>query len=311
MEIVKLFKQLKYQVIAVAIIVAIALLIWKPEVLIEGIQRSSLYAVIALPMALILGVVGIINLAHGDFMMLGAYTAYFLAVKTGMDPMLAMIPAIIAFFIIGALTYLAMIRPVLGSPELNQLLLTFGLGLVLEELVNLLFTSQPYKLSIGYVSSSLTISDFTFGTFGFVYVLAAIVVFIGLHFFLKKTRLGQSATAVGQNPRGAKLVGINVNRTYLIMFSLSIAIIATVGVLFSLRYSVFPLAGAPYTMKSFCLIAMAGIGNLIGILWYSALLGVCESIITAIPGAAGWADLVFFALIVAAILIRSYRQRVK
>jgi branched-chain amino acid transport system permease protein len=311
MPMVKLLRQTKYQVIAAAIIVAILLLLWKPEILIEGIQRSSLYAVIALPMALILGVVGIINLAHGDFMMLGSYTAYFLAVKTGMDPMLAMIPAIIAFFAIGAITYLALIRPVLGSPELNQLLLTFGLGLVLEELANLMFTSQPYKLSVSYVSSSLTFGNFTFGTFEFVYVLAAVVVFIGLHYFLKKTRLGQSATAVGQNPRGARLVGIDVNRTYLIMFSLSIAIIATIGVLFSMRYSVFPLAGAPYTMKSFCLIAMAGIGNLIGILWYSALLGVSESVITAIPGAAGWADLVFFALIVTAILIRSYRQRVK
>jgi branched-chain amino acid transport system permease protein len=311
MQIVKKLKETRFQLIAAAIVIAVLLLILKPEVLIEGVQRSSLYAVIALPMALILGVVGIINLAHGDFMMLGAYTAYFLAVKTGIDPMLAMIPAVIAFFAIGTLAYLALIRPVLGSPELNQLLLTFGLSLVLEELVNLMFTSQPYKLSIGYVSSSLTVGSFTFGTFEFVYVLAAAVVFIGLHYFLKKTRLGQSATAVGQNPRGAKLVGIDVNRTYLIMFSLSIAIIATIGVLFSMRYSVFPLAGAPYTMKSFCLIAMAGIGNLIGVLWYSALLGISESIITAIPGAAGWADLVFFALIVAAILIRSYRQRVK
>jgi branched-chain amino acid transport system permease protein len=123
--------------------------------------------------------------------------------------------------------------------------------------------------------------------------------------------LGQSARAVGQNPRGARLVGINIDRTYLIVFSLSIAIIAIVGVLFSLRHSVFPLMGAPYTMKSFCLIAMAGIGNLTGILWFSVLLGVSEALITAIPGAAGWADLVFFALIVAAILIRSYRQRVK
>jgi len=112
-------------------------------------------------------------------------------------------------------------------------------------------------------------------------------------------------------PQGAKLVGIDVNKTYLIIFSLSIAIIGTIGVIFAMRHSAFPIMGAPYTMKSFCLIAMAGIGNITGILWYSALLGVSESIITAIPGAAGWADLVFFALIVGTILIRSYQQRVK
>ncbi|MBN1691424.1 MAG: branched-chain amino acid ABC transporter permease, partial [Dehalococcoidia bacterium] len=299
MQIVSIFRQRKYQVILAVILAAVILLVWKPEVLLEGIQRSSLYAVIALPMALILGVVGIINLAHGDFMMLGSYLAYWFAVTSGLDPLLAMVPALLAFFLMGILFYYALIKPVLGSPELNQLLLTFGLGLVLEEAANLAFTSAPLKLSVPYVSASLTVGDLTFGTFEFVYVLAAVVVFYIISLFLNKTRTGRAARAVGQNPKGAKLVGIDVNKTYLIIFSLSIALIGAIGVIFSLRHSVFPIAGAPYTMKSFCLIAMAGIGNITGILWYSALLGVSESIITAIPGASGWADLVFFALIVA------------
>lgn len=311
MKIVSKLCESRYPVILGAIIVAVILLAVKPEVLLEGIQRSSLYAVIALPMALILGIVGIINLAHGDFMMLGSYLAYWFAVKSGLDPLLAMIPAMLAFFLIGILMFYTLIKPILGSQELNQLLLTFGLGLVLEEAANLSFTSAPLKLSVPYVSASLTIGDLTFGTFEFVYVLAAMLVFYIISLFLKKTRIGRAARAVGQNPKGAKLVGIDVNRTYLIIFSLSIAIVGTIGVIFAMRHSVFPVMGAPYTMKSFCLIAMAGIGNITGILWYSALLGVSESIITAIPGAAGWADLVFFALIVGAILIRSYRQRVK
>ena len=311
MQIVSKLRESRRQVILGAIIAAVIMLAVKPEVLLEGIQRSSLYAVIALPMALILGIVGIINLAHGDFMMLGSYLAYWFAVKSGLDPLLAMIPAMLAFFLIGILTFHALIKPVLGSPELNQLLLTFGLGLVLEEAANLSFTSAPLKLSVPYVSASLTIGDLTFGTFEFVYVLAAMLVFYIISLFLKKTRIGRAARAVGQNPKGAKLVGIDVNKTYLIIFSLSIAIIGTIGVIFAMRHSVFPVMGTPYTMKSFCLIAMAGIGNITGILWYSALLGVSESIITAIPGAAGWADLVFFALIVGTILIRSYQQRVK
>lgn len=311
MQIVSKLRESRYQVILGAIIMAVIILAVKPEVLLEGIQRSSLYAVIALPMALILGIVGIINLAHGDFMMLGSYLAYWFAVKSGLDPLLALIPAMLAFFLIGILMFYALIKPVLGSPELNQLLLTFGLGLVLEEAANLSFTSAPLKLSVPYVSASLTIGDLTFGTFEFVYVLAAMLVFYIISLFLKKTRIGRAARAVGQNPKGAKLVGIDVNKTYLIIFSLSIAIIGTIGVIFAMRHSVFPIMGAPYTMKSFCLIAMAGIGNITGILWYSALLGVSESIITAIPGAAGWADLVFFALIVGTILIRSYQQRIK
>ncbi len=304
-------RQRNYQIGIAAVVIAIALLLWKPEVLIEGIQRASKYAVIALPMALILGIVGIINLAHGDFMMLGAFMAYWLSVGTGMDPLIAIFPALLAFFIIGALTYLSTIKFAIGAHELNQLLLTFGLALILEEFANLLWTSQPRKLHLEYVTASATVGDFTFGTFEFIYVVAAIIVFLALHFFLKRTATGQAATAVGQNPHGARLVGINVDRTYLIVFSMSIAIIGAIGAIFATRHSVFPLAGAPYTLKSFCLIAMAGIGNLQAILWYSLILGVSENFIMSFPGFGGWADVVFFALIVAAILLRTYRQRIR
>jgi branched-chain amino acid transport system permease protein len=301
-------KQSSYPIILISVFLAIALGIWKPHVLIEGIQRACLYALIALPMALILGIVGIINLAHGDFMMLGAYLAYLLNVYTGMDPLVAVFPTLIAFFIIGMAGYRAIIKYVLGSPELNQLLLTFGLAMILEQLANLIWTSRPIKVPLTYVSASATIGTFTFGTFEFIYIGAALIVLIGLLLFLKRTSTGQAALAVGQNPRGAQLVGIHVDRTYLFIFSLSIALIGAIGAIFMTRHSIFPLVGAPFTMKSFCLIAMAGIGNLTGILWCSLILGLAENFVLSFRGYAGWADILFFALIVGVIIIRS-RQR--
>jgi branched-chain amino acid transport system permease protein len=304
-------KQSNYQIVIASVVLAIILAPWKPHVLIEGIQRACLYAVIALPMALILGIVGIINLAHGDFMMLGAYFAYFLNVYTGMDPLLAILPALLAFFLIGIISYRAIIKYVLGAPELNQLLLTFGLAMVLEQLANLLWTSRPIKLPLRYVSASATIGSFTFGTFEFIYVGAAIIVLAGLLLFLKRTSMGQAAMAVGQNPRGAKLVGIHVDRTYLLIFSLSIALVGAIGAIFMTRHSIFPLVGASFTMKSFCLIAMAGIGNLAGILWCSLILGLAENLVLSIRGYAGWADILFFALIVLVIMVRSHQRQVK
>ncbi len=304
-------KQRNTQIVTVITAVAIILAIWKPHVLIEGLQRACLYAVIALPMALILGIVGIINLAHGDFMMLGAYFAYFLNVYTGMDPLLAIFPALLAFFLIGMATYRAIIKYVLGAPELNQLLLTFGLAMVFEQLANLIWTSRPIKLSLKYVSSSATISSFTFGTFEFVYIGAAIIVLGGLLLFLKRTSMGQAALAVGQNPRGAKMVGIHVDRTYLMIFSLSISLVGAIGAIFMTRHSIFPLVGAPFTMKSFCLIAMAGIGNLTGILWCSLILGLAENFVLSFRGYAGWADILFFALIVLVIIVRSHQRQVR
>ncbi len=304
-------RQRNFQIALVSLFIIALLAALKPHVLVEGLQRACLYAVIALPMALILGIVGIINLAHGDFMMLGAYFAYFLNVYTGIDPLVAVFPALGAFFLVGMLSYRAIIKYVLGAPELNQLLLTFGLAMVMEQLANLLWTSRPMKLPLKYVSSSATIGSFTFGTFEFVYVGAAIVVLSGLLLFLKRTGTGQAALAVGQNPRGAKLVGIHVDRTYLLIFSLSIALVGAIGVVFMTRHSIFPLVGAPFTMKSFCLIAMAGIGNLTGILWCSLILGLAENLVLSLRGYAGWADILFFALIVLVIMVRSRQRQVK
>jgi branched-chain amino acid transport system permease protein len=311
MKVFSKLKQRNTQIAIIIIVIAIILAFWKPHVLIEGLQRACLYAVIALPMALILGIVGIINLAHGDFMMLGAYFAYFFSVYTGIDPLVAIIPAFLAFFLIGTVAYRAIIKFALGAPELNQLLLTFGLAMVLEQLANLVWTSRPVKLPLKYVSASATIGSFTFGTFEFVYIAAAIIVLSGLLFFLKRTDTGQAALAVGQNPRGAKLVGIHVDRTYLLVFNLSIALVGAIGAIFMTRHSIFPLVGAPFTMKSFCLIAMAGIGNLVGILWCSLILGLSENFVLSFRGYAGWADILFFALIILVIIIRSRQRQVK
>src|SRR5512143_101387 len=188
-------KQSNYQIALIIFILILVLAFWKPHVLVEGLQRACLYAVIALPMALILGIVGIINLAHGDFMMLGCYFAYFLNVHLGMDPLVAIVPALVAFFFVGIVTYRIIIKYVLGTPELNQLLLTFGLAMVLEQLANLIWTSRPIKLPLKYVSSSATLGSFTFGTYEFIYVGAVIIVLAGLFLFLKRTVMGQAALA--------------------------------------------------------------------------------------------------------------------
>jgi len=287
----------------------VLLWLWKPYALIEGLQRGGLYALIALPMALILGVVGIINLAHGEFMMLGAYFAYWMGVYAGMDPLIAMIPALAAFALVGAVTYYLVIRRALKAPELNQLLLTFGLAMVGSEFANLMWTSQPLKPHLSYVYSSMSLGKLRFGTYPFIYTISAIVLLVLLLVFLRNTRVGRAALAVGQNPRGARLVGINVNRTYLVIFSLSIALVGAIGAMFLTRHSVFPSAGSPFTMKSFCLIAMAGIGNLPGVVWGGFALGVAEALVLSFRGYGGWADVVFFAVLVAVIMGRSYRRQ--
>jgi branched-chain amino acid transport system permease protein len=223
------------------------------------------------------------------------------------DPLLARVPAALILFVLGMLAYKGAIQHVIDAPELNQVILTFGLAIIASQTVNLIATTQPRKVSAEYASASATVGDLTFGTFDFTYVLAAIVIVVGLMLFLRRTKLGKAALAVGQNPKGAAIVGINVGRTYLLVFSIAVAILGIIATLFAVRYSLFPAVGAPFTMKSLAIVAMAGLGNLSAVVWCALGLGVAEALISSFPGYGGWADIVFFALIVVVIMVRSFR----
>jgi len=291
------------------LVVAIAIFLWKPTVLVYGLQRAGLYAAIAIPMALVLGIVHIVNLSHGEFMMVAAYLTYFAAKLLGLDPLVAMVPVSIVMSVFGFAVYRLTIRRALRAPELNQLILTFGLGIALSQSINLLFTSQSWNLSLDYVTSSATVGNYSFGTYDFVFVVAAIVFAGGLRLFLTRTRMGKAALAVGQNPRGAAIVGIDVDRAYAFVFSLSVGLIGLMGALFLTKQAIFPTVGGPYTMKSFCLVAMAGVGNITGVLWGSLALGLAEVAMTNVRALRDWSSIVFFVIIIATILVRAIRER--
>ena len=295
--------------LVLGMIVTAAVVAWKPTVLVYGVQRAGLYASIAIPMALVLGIVHIVNLAHGEMLMVAAYLAYFGATLLGLDPYVALLPTALVMAVLGLGIYKLTIKHTLKAPELNQLILTFGLGIALSQGVNLIFTSQSYKMSLSYVSASATIGETSFGIYDFVFVAAAIAITISLKLFLTKTKLGKAALAVGQNPRGAAIIGIDVDRTYGIVFAIAVGLIGVVGSMFLTKQAIFPGVGGPYTMKSFCLVAMAGVGNIPGIVYCSLVLGIAEAVFGGIRALRAWSDIVFFAIIVITILINSHRGK--
>lgn len=291
------------------IVLAVAIFLWKPTVLVYGLQRAGLYAAVAIPMALVLGIVHIVNLSHGEFMMVAAYATYFAAKLLGLDPWLAMVPVGLVMALLGFVVYRLTIRGALKAPELNQLILTFGLGIALSQAVNLAFTSQSWKLSLDYVTASASIGNYAFGIYDFVFVGLAIALAAALRLFLTRTRMGKAALAVGQNPRGAAIVGIDVDRTYAFVFSLAVGLTGMIGAIFLTKQAIFPAVGGPYTMKSFCLVAMAGVGNITGVVWGSLALGLAEVVMTNVRELRDWSSIVFFVIIIATILVRSVRER--
>jgi len=289
--------------------VAIAILMWKPTILVYGIERAGLYAAVAIPMALVLGIVHIVNLSHGEFMMVAAYATYFSARALKIDPYLALLPVSLVMALFGYVVYRLTIRQALKAPELNQLILTFGIAIALSQTVNLLFTGQSWKMSLSYVSASMSIGAYDFGVYDFVFVAAAILLAVGLRLFLTRTKMGKAALAVGQNAKGAAIVGIDVDRTYAFVFALAVGLVGALGAMFLTKQAIFPGVGGPYTMKSFCLVAMAGVGNITGVLWGSLALGLAEASMNGVRELRDWSSIVFFVLIIATILVRSVKEK--
>ena len=300
-------KQRKAFILVGGIAIAVVLVLWKPTVLIYGLQAAGLYAAVAIPMGLVLGIVHIVNLSHGEFMMLASYATYTVCRALGVDPLVALIPTALVTALFGWVVFQLTIKRALKAPELNQLILTFGLAIAFSQIINLIFTSQTYKLSLEYSSMSLDIGDLSFGVWSFVFVSVAVIYAVGLQIFLTKTRTGKAALAVGQNPKGAAIVGIDVYRTYGLVFGLSIGLVGAMGALFLTKSAIFPGVGSPFTMKSFSLVAMAGIGNIPGILGASVLLGLAENFLRSFRGTRDWAEIVYFVLIIAVILSRSLK----
>lgn len=278
------------------------------QTLLNGLLQSGIYALVASGLALAVGVVGIVNFAHGEFLMIGAFLAWALSAYLGVDPLISLPFAALAVFGVGALTYRVSIRHVLLAPELNQMLLTFGLGILLQNVALMWLGGNTRTVTTPYQGSSLSLGDLSVGgpkavAFGF-----AVAILAGLYAVLYRTTLGRQMRAVAQNRRGSQLIGIDVDRVYLIAFAVSCGLAAVAGVLVAVLLFASPTVGLVFALKAFAIIVMAGLGNLTGVLWASVVLGVSEALVqTYVPGGGGWSDAVFFLLIFATLVFRSFR----
>lgn len=274
-----------------------------------GILLGGLYALIAVGLNLQYGLMRVLNVAHGEFVMLGAYVTYTLYTSLGVDPLLGLIVQVPLFFLLGWGIYSVVYRGMLeqgGGPvqlEANSLLLSFGLLFLLENLALLVWgpTIRGYQ----YLYHSVSVLGTLFPANRLVALGVALLLTGLLLGFLHRTALGTALRALMQDPEGAEAVGLPLVRLHGLSFGLGCALAGVTGSLVSMLFSLSPIIGMPYTITALVVIILGGLGSVAGSLVGGLLLGVLESLGAYVVGA----DLrtaLTYALLVAVLLFRPY-----
>lgn len=251
---------------------------------INGVMLGGFYAVMVLGFSIIWGVMGVINLAHGEFVMVGAYITWILSKQFGWEPFATVIVVFPVMFAVGYALQRGLINRVIDRPYLISLLVTYGLSIIIANATKILFTATPRTVDTAF-SGFWRVGDVTIPITKTIVLIAALIIMAGLHLFLQYTRLGKSIRAAAQNREAARIVGIEIKHVYAITFAICIGLTAVAGTLVAPTQPIYPFMGPPLTLKAFAITAMAGLGSIPGALMGGIVLGLVEVLIaTFVPG---------------------------
>lgn len=247
------------------------------QTIVNGLFTGGIYALVAVGLTLIYGVMQIMNFAHGEFLMIGMYIAYYLFTALNIDPYLAAPIAALMVFAIGALIQKGFIQRVLSSHPLNQIVLMLGISQLMMGLVQFFCSADPKSIHVSYETAVVTLLGLRLSIPRLVAFLAALVISIGLYAFLQFTRTGKAIRAVSQSRQAAQLMGINVNWIYILTFGIGTAITAIAGVLLTPNYTLTPAVGQSFGIIAFVVVVLGSMGNFIGAFLGGLIIGVVEA----------------------------------
>ena len=267
------------------------------QVLINGILKGGLYALMALGMSLIWGVMDIINIAHGAFIMLGAYTTYWLFTLAGIDPFVSLIASMFIMFIFGYLIQRNIINLVIKAEIFITLILAFGIEIFINNSAMLMWTSDVRKVKVSYAAANFNFLGATIPDVRLVAFFLAIIISVILFIILNKTRLGRAIRATSQDIDAARLSGVKVANIYAITFGIGTALAAAAGTLWAILFPISPNMGGHLTLKSFVVTIIGGLGTMMGPIVGGLALGIIESLGTNWFGTT-YESLISFTLLV-------------
>lgn len=275
------------------------------DVLVNGLLIGAIFALTAYGLALVWGVIKIINIAQGEFVILGGYVAFVMA-QNGIHPLYSIPVAALLLAIVGWLLYRAVIFRIIDRDLFTSVLATYGIAIVLQQLMNSAFGGDVQLAETGLGTLFLfdymvSIAQIKIIAFGLAAVLAVVLIV-----FLKTSRMGQAIRATAQNPRAARVLGIDTDRVFAATFALNAAICGAAGALVAMAYTIHPYIGLPYTIRSFMIVVIAGLGNMGGVIIAALGLGAAENFAAFILGTQF--QLAFtFGLLVVVLVWRNWR----
>lgn len=273
------------------------------QVVLNGILLGGLYACMAMGFSIVWGVMNLINLAYGSMIMLGAYVTWLLATQLGLSPLVSWPFAGLALFVFAYFLQRLLINRLVRISIFMTLIFTFGLNMVLINVNLLAFSADVRSLPQTFGSATLSFFGLTLPVGRGVVFMMALGMTLALHVLLNHTRVGNAIKATSFDPLAARLSGIDIQRTYAITFAIGGAIAGITGALIATTYSFSPVSGEIYTMKSFVVVILGGLGSVPGAIAGGMLLGIVENLASLFLDS-GYRDAVGFGLLLLVLIVR-------
>jgi branched-chain amino acid transport system permease protein len=256
------------------------------ESLLNGLLVGGVYSLMAIGLTLIFGVMKVVNFAHGSLIMLGMYTTYWAVILLDLDPYLSLPISLAVLFLIGASLQKFLINPILNAPEHNQLLLTLGVSLFMENLAVFLWSPDYRVMRTGYEGTVFYVGDVSLSLVRILAFGIAMVLSAALYVLLTKTDLGRAIRAASEEPKGALLMGINIRRIYIITFGIGAACAGVSGGAIAPFFPVYPYVGWLFVITAFVVVVLGGLGSIQGAFIGGLIIGVADSVgAMFLPGA--------------------------
>jgi len=274
-----------------------------PQLLISTVMLGGIYALIAVGLTLIFGIMRVVNFAHGEFLMLGMYLAFWSFTLWGVDPYFLLVVAVPLFFAIGLGIYALVMRGVIHASHNVQIFTTVGLSTALQN-VALVFWTGDFRFVRPWESSIvIRIFGAAFNLSQVIAFAVALLFTLALFAFMKWTHTGRVMRATAQDGEAATLMGINTDRVYRLAFAIGIACVGVAGVLMSPLYSVYPTAGLQFVLLAYVVVVLGGLGDMVGALLGALIVAGVEVIGSYVFGSA-WKEVIYFVLFIAVLVFR-------